>query len=219
MVKKSGSSSPRLLSRVPSMSDAMSLTESITAHSIGYLFLQGKRMLCQCGSRKPEISRSALKPFANRIFSLHAVFPIEKSIAKPDAGTVDFPSCPERSKPRFFNLSATCSMDKITCRIRNPGRMGNLAGKGRMQENTSFPGDGRKDRVMVFSASIPSHSSEPLFAFILSSNIFDYSGFLIRGPFFGIFYISTQRQMKTVLFFHCSRFRIPASSCFAVPCL
>ncbi|MCD8061491.1 MAG: hypothetical protein LUE13_04005 [Akkermansiaceae bacterium] len=64
--------------------------------------------------------------------------------------------------------------------------MGNLAGKGRMQENTSFPGDRWKDRVMLFSASIPSHSSGSLFAFILSSNIFDYFGFLIRHAILSI---------------------------------
>ena len=74
--------------------------------------------------------------------------------------------------------------------------MGNLAGKGRMQENTSFPGDGRKDRVMVFPASIPSHSSEPLFAFILSSNIFDYSGFLIRHVILSIEHVAERLKKR-----------------------
>ena len=105
-------------------------------------------------------------------------------------------------------------MDKTACRIRNPKRMRNLAGKGRMQGNTSFPGCRWKDCVMLFFAFIPPHSSGPLFTFISSSNIFDYFGFLIRNPFFGIFSLCPEADENRSIF---SLLPVP-DCCIIMPC-
>lgn len=95
--------------------------------------------------------------------------------------------------------SASGQREKIPkngLRIRNPKRMRNLAGKGRMQGNTSFPGCRWKDCVMLFFAFIPPHSSGPLFTFISSSNIFDYFGFLIRHAVLSIEHVDKKLKNR-----------------------